>query len=84
VLVFNKIDAMDPGRQPLSLADHCEVTDAATGRPRRLERVFASARTGEGLATLRELLAGRARQAALPLETDIAQGESPALDFPGD
>jgi len=64
VLVFNKLDAVDPARRPLRLADSCEVLEPASGSPRRLERVFVSARTGEGLAGLRELLVRHAQAAA--------------------
>lgn len=80
VLVFNKLDALDPARWPLRAQDSCEVTDPGTGGPRRFERVFVSARTGQGLSELRQLLARHAQAAPIPLEDHAAQ--SPAPDEP--
>jgi len=57
VLVFNKLDALEKARWPLHMTDMFEVNDPATETPRRLQRVFVSAQTGEGLPLLRELLA---------------------------
>lgn len=61
ILVFNKLDALDESRRPSVLQDRYELDGFETSR------VFASARTGEGLATLRQLLSSRvlalARQA---------------------
>jgi GTP-binding protein HflX len=51
VLVFNKLDALPPGRRPLRLH---EVLKSASQEV--TERVFVSARTGEGLPELRDLL----------------------------
>jgi GTP-binding protein HflX len=56
VLVFNKLDAMDQARRPLQLNDMFEVNDPISETPRRLERVFVSAQTGEGLPLLRQVL----------------------------
>ncbi len=75
VLVFNKLDAVDPARRPRRLTDSCEVADPASGSPRRLERVFVSARTGEGLEGLRQLLSRHAQ--------DAAMAQSPVVDEPG-
>ncbi|WP_093378532.1 GTPase HflX [Variovorax sp. OV329] len=64
LLVFNKLDAIDPAQRPVRPADSVEVDGT------QVERVFLSARTGEGLPALRERLAERARagsQAAMPL-----------------
>lgn len=55
VLVFNKLDAMEPERTPLQLQDHLEIDGIAH------ERLFVSARTGAGLPALRQHLALRAR-----------------------
>lgn len=62
VLVFNKLDALDATRRPPRLEDTYELDGVET------PRVFVSARQGEGLAALRQLLARRASEAA---------GESP-------
>lgn len=61
LLIFNKLDAVDPARRPLTLQDSIEV-DA-----RQLGRIFLSAQTGEGLSLLRAELARRA-QMALPAD----------------
>jgi GTP-binding protein HflX len=58
ILVFNKLDALGPERRPPQLQDSYEFD----GQP--VPRVFVSARGGEGLAVLRELLAQRVTQAA--------------------
>lgn len=57
VLVFNKLDALEKARWPLHMVDMYEVNDPDSETARRLERVFVSARTGEGLPQLREMLA---------------------------
>jgi len=51
LLVFNKLDALEIGRRPLHLQDMYELDGAA------VPRLFVSARTGEGLAELRQQLA---------------------------
>ena len=51
VLVFNKIDLLDPSRQPLQASDLFELEGA------QVPRVFASGRTGAGLPELRRQLA---------------------------
>jgi len=56
VLVFNKLDALDEARRPLQLEDTYDLDGVATSR------VFASARKGEGLPALRQLLARRASE----------------------
>jgi GTP-binding protein HflX len=58
VLVFNKLDAVDPERRPAQLQDRYELD----GLP--VDRVFVSARSGEGLPQLRQLLADHALRAA--------------------
>ncbi|MEO8021834.1 GTPase HflX [Polaromonas sp.] len=57
ILVFNKLDALEKSRRPLQLSDSFEINDAFSDTGRRVERVFVSAQTGEGLPLLRELLA---------------------------
>jgi GTP-binding protein HflX len=53
VLVFNKLDAIAPERRPLQLEDTYDLGGVAT------PRIFVSARDGEGLQNLRQLLARR-------------------------
>ena len=53
VLVFNKLDAIAPERRPLQLEDTYDLDGVMT------RRVFVSAREGEGLRNLRQLLATR-------------------------
>lgn len=72
ILVFNKLDALEKARRPLQLTDSFEVKDAFSDTGRRVDRVFVSAQTGEGLPLLRELLARHAAQA--PVE------DSPPID----
>ena len=57
VLVFNKIDALEPDRRPLHLTDMFDFD----GVP--VPRVFVSARTGEGLPALRARLGDIVRKA---------------------
>ena len=57
ILVFNKLDAIEKSSLPLHLQDMFELKDAFEGASRSVERVFVSAKTGEGLSLLRELLA---------------------------
>ena len=57
ILVFNKLDAIEKNSLPLHLQDRFELRDAFEGSFRSVERVFVSAKTGEGLNLLRELLA---------------------------
>ena len=51
MLVFNKIDALPQGQQPLHEYDLFELDGMM------LPRVFASSRTGQGLGQLRRQLA---------------------------
>ena len=81
VLVFNKLDAIDEARRPRVPVDHCEVPDVGSGGQRRLERVFVSAATGEGLAELRMLLARHAEAAARG-DSAEASWQSPEPDEP--
>ena len=57
ILVFNKLDAIEPERQPAVLQDMYELDGVA------VPRVFVSARSGQGLAQLRQMLADRVLQA---------------------
>ena len=69
ILVFNKLDAIEKGSLPLHLQDIFELRDAFEGSSRSVERVFLSAKTGEGLHLLRELLAAQA--------VSVPAGDSP-------
>lgn len=72
VLVFNKLDALEPGRRPPQLQDLYELEGVAT------PRVFVSAREGDGLAILRQLLAERVTLGAM----QAPQEHEMAPDFP--
>ena len=52
VLVFNKLDGLEPTQRPRLLRDTLEIEGGV-----RVPRLFMSARTGEGLPELREILA---------------------------
>lgn len=54
LLVFNKIDALPPERQPQQMSDSFEVEGV------QVPRLFASAQTHEGLPALRQFLADKA------------------------
>lgn len=64
VLVFNKLDALENAQHPLQLTDMYELDGVA------VPRLFVSARSGAGLAALREQLvrelAGRSDPHAIP------------------
>ncbi|MDZ4073490.1 MAG: GTPase HflX [Hylemonella sp.] len=72
VLVFNKLDALGPERRPERVQDSYELDGQA------VPRIFVSARDGEGLPALRQLLAQRviASTSAAPEEAEIE------ADFP--
>ncbi|MCU0813179.1 MAG: GTPase HflX [Burkholderiaceae bacterium] len=59
ILVFNKVDALEPGQRPRALVDAVERDGG-----RRTPRVFVSALDGTGLAELREALARAAIESA--------------------
>ena len=69
LLVFNKLDTIEKTSLPLHLHDIFALKDAFDGAMRSVERVFVSARTGEGINVLRELLA---THAALPVPQEIS------------
>ena len=76
ILVFNKLDALENVRWPLQLSDSVEIKDAFSDTGRRVERVFVSARTGEGLPLLRQVLARHA--AIAPSEDSPLIGKAAA------
>jgi GTP-binding protein HflX len=69
VVVFNKIDALEAGREPHAATDMFELE----GRP--VPRVFVSAKSGEGLAELRRVLAREVSAQELGTIAAEAQGE---------
>ena len=78
LVVFNKLDALAPGQRPQLLQDTMDVGGRA------LARVFVSARTGEGVALLRQSLAERVQAAAMdkaaPESSPDAIGHNAWLD----
>jgi GTP-binding protein HflX len=67
LVVFNKIDALETGRQPLHLVDEIDIEGV------RIPRIFLSAHTGQGVPALRTELAlrsGSVSDAAMTLATD--------------
>jgi len=60
ILVFNKLDAIDPEKRPLVSVDSYELDGD------QVPRVFLSARSGDGLEHLRGLLSERALVAMTP------------------
>ena len=56
LVVFNKIDALEPDRRPLQLVDRMELDGVA------VSRIFVSAHDGTGLGALREALSEAAQQ----------------------
>jgi GTPase len=62
LVVFNKIDALEPARRPLQPVDSLEVEGV------QAPRVFVSSRTGEGLAALRQELVRIVAAAQPPAE----------------
>ena len=58
LVVFNKLDAVDVAKRPLAPQDRMELDGQL------FDRVFVSARSGEGLPLLRNELARRAQEAA--------------------
>lgn len=64
ILVFNKLDAMDPDHVPLVLSNQMELEGLT------VPRIYVSAKTGEGLPALRAALAAEVLKAT--------QGQGPA------
>ncbi|WP_101046690.1 GTPase HflX [Macromonas nakdongensis] len=72
ILVFNKLDAVDPALRPLQSVDLMELDGQS------VPRIFLSAHTGEGLDGLRHLLADRLRSTTGPMPLDPTPGEGQA------
>jgi GTP-binding protein HflX len=73
LLVFNKLDAMDPERVPKRLIDVMELEGES------VSRIFVSARDGTGLPELRALLAQRVLADAAGANGDTP-GQSPGIE----
>lgn len=69
ILVFNKLDAIESERQPALLQDMYELD----GTP--VPRVFVSARSGQGLAQLRQMLADRVLQVREEAAREEVEGQ---------
>jgi GTP-binding protein HflX len=65
VLVFNKLDAMDPATIPSALVDLMELDGQS------VPRIYVSARSGQGLAELRGMLAERVLTQAVDMHPDV-------------
>lgn len=76
IMVFNKLDAIEKNSLPLHLKDQFELRDAFEGSCRSVERVFVSAKTGQGLSLLREVLASLAVN--IPSDEILQASDDPA------
>ncbi|WP_374412227.1 GTPase HflX [Hydrogenophaga sp.] len=74
VLIFNKLDAMDPSALPRELQDMMELEGQS------VHRIFVSALTGQGLPELRALLSSLVLQRS----ADSGEGEGAPGDAGGD
>jgi len=75
VLVFNKLDQLEPDQRPRELRDVLELDGGV-----RVPRVFVSAATGEGLDGLRDVLAEAVLRSADLIADESAQHEAPTAD----
>jgi GTP-binding protein HflX len=73
VLVYNKADLLPRDEQPRHLRDHFEMSDG-----RRVERVFISAQTGQGVDVLRTILADTANALAFGTFTTLDPADTVA------
>ena len=75
IVVFNKLDGLEMARRPLHLEDMFEIDGNQT------QRVFVSAKTGDGLPALRRLLADSARTAAVIVGEYSLEGHEAVPDL---
>ncbi|MEY2618006.1 MAG: putative GTP-binding protein hflX [Pseudomonadota bacterium] len=68
VLVFNKLDALPPSQRPRQLQDGYDLEGTL------VPRLFVSARTGEGLPALRQVLANQAHAGREPAQSYQSPG----------
>lgn len=73
ILVFNKLDAMDPATVPIILVDLMELDGQS------VPRIYVSARSGQGFPELRAMLAERVVSQAREAE-DMNPGDEGSLD----
>lgn len=73
ILVFNKLDAMDPATVPIILVDLMELDGQS------VPRIYVSARSGQGFPELRAMLAERVVSQAREAE-DMNPGDQGSLD----
>jgi GTP-binding protein HflX len=71
IVVFNKLDRMDETERPRNLVDAVELPDGGSA-----PRVFVSARSGEGLALLRDRVAAAIAASAAPALNAAASAAS--------
>ena len=74
VLVFNKLDALADGQRPRQLQDTFELEGV------RVPRLFVSARSGEGLAALRQELAAQAQARLATAHEPVQSPETHGAD----
>ena len=75
VLVFNKLDRLEPDQRPRELRDALELDGGV-----RVPRVFVSAATGEGLDGLRQVLAEAVTRSTDLIADDCAPDEASMAD----
>jgi GTPase len=72
ILVFNKLDGIEMARRPLHLQDMFEIDG------QQVQRIFVSARSGEGVPALRQMLADVARTGPVIVD-DYSPGSHEAV-----
>jgi len=75
VLVFNKLDQLEPDQRPRELRDELELDGGA-----RVPRVFVSAASGEGLDGLRQVLTEAVVRSADLIAAESPQDEASTTD----
>ena len=78
LLVFNKIDALEPERFPLQMQDHYEVDGVS------VPRVFLSAKSGKGLDLLRTALSDIVKTALPPVTQEPDDPRTMTREYQGD
>lgn len=77
ILVFNKLDVLDPTQMPCQLCDTMELQGQS------VPRMFVSAHTGAGLPQLRQWLADRVTTAGMVSQYPCSSGTLPELKNEG-
>ena len=78
LLVFNKLDALEPERYPLQMQDQYEQDGVA------VPRVFLSAKSGKGLDLLRSALSDIVKAALPPVVQEPTDPRDFTREYPGD